>query len=360
MKKWIALALSACLLLSGCSAWMDGSYHSTTPHQEKENQSAGDMVAVSSYSALYRELIKLIHSGATNGLFSVRNYNQLVVARDMTTVVQRARYVDPIGAYAVKDIDFDLGTNAGQPAIAVRISYNHDRAELGKIKHLENAKQAEQVIAEALNNCESGIVLRIKEYDGVDLGRWAEDYSDANPDRVMEKPRVAVSLYPNTGEDRVVELKFSYQNSRETLRSMQGQVQNRIQHLITDAKQEQTQQEKYALVQKMIAQDIIGFSSSITPAYSLLIHGVGDSGAISKLFAAICRQLDLTCITVTGTWEGNPRHWNIVSLGGAYFHVDVLRSVGTEMLTLKTDDQMDGYVWDYSAYPACTGVPGTG
>lgn len=358
MRKWIAWMLACCLLLSGCSAWLDGSYYSTTPHQEKENQSAGDMVAVSSYSALYRVLVDMIHSGTTNGLISVRNYNQLVVAMDMSTAVQRVRQTDPIAAYAVKNIQFDLGTNAGQPAIAVNISYFHDRAELGKIHHLENTRQAEQVIAQALDNCESGIVLRIKEFEGEDLGRWVEDYSDANPHLVMEKPRVAVSLYPNSGEDRVVELKFSYQNSRETLRSMQGQVQNRIQHLITDAKREQTQQDKYLLVQQLMTQDMIGFGSSITPAYSLLIHGVGDSGAVSKLFTAICKQLDLNCITVTGTWEGNSRYWNIVSLGGAYFHVDVLRCIGTDMLAFETDDMMTGYVWDYSAYPTCSGVPG--
>ncbi len=358
MKKWIVWILAVCLLLSGCSAWLDGSYYSTTPHQEKGNQAAGDMVAVSSYSALYRVLVNMVHSGTTGGLISVKNYNQLVVAKDMSTAVQRVRQSDPIGAYAVKEIQFDLGTNAGQPAIAVNISYYHDRGELEKIHHLENTRQAEQVIAEALHNCESGIVLHIKEFDNTDMGQWVEDYSDANLDWVMEKPRVAVSLYPKTGEERVVELKFSYQNSRETLRSMQGQVQNRIQHLITDAKREQNQQDRYLLVQQLLTQDITSIRSSITPAYSLLIHGVGDSGAVSKLFTAVCKQLDLTCITVTGTWEGNPRHWNIISLGGAYFHVDVLRSMGTDALVLETDDKMTGYVWDYSAYPICSGVPG--
>ena len=360
MKRWLVWLLAAALLLSGCSAWQGGSYHSTTPHQEKENQSAGDIVAVSSYSALYRVLVNMIHNGTTSGLISVKNYNQLVVAKDMVTAVQRAKQVDPIAVYAVKDIQFDLGTNAGQPAIAVNISYYHDRGDLEKIHHLENAKQAEQVIAEALNQCESGIVLHIDEFDGSDLGRWVEDYSDANPHLVMEKPRVSVNLYPKTGEERIVELKFSYQNSREALRSMQGQVQNRIQHLIADAKGEPSQQEQYLLVQQLLTQNLTNVSSSITPAYSLLMHGVGDSGAISKLFAAICKQVDLTCITVTGTWEGKPRYWNIVSLGGVHFHVDVLGSTGTDMLILKTDDQMVGYVWDYSAYPACSGVPGTG
>ena len=37
--------------------------------------------------------------------------------------------------------------------------------------------------------------------------------------------------------------------------------------------------------------------------------------------------------------------------GGQYYHVDLLRSADSSRLTPLTDDEMEGYVWDYSAYP---------
>ena len=34
MKQFAVMILILCLLLSGCSTWLDGSYHSTKPHEE--------------------------------------------------------------------------------------------------------------------------------------------------------------------------------------------------------------------------------------------------------------------------------------------------------------------------------------
>ena len=36
---------------------------------------------------------------------------------------------------------------------------------------------------------------------------------------------------------------------------------------------------------------------------------------------------------------------------GVYYHVDLLRSAESGRLVALTSDEMNGYVWDYSAYP---------
>ena len=84
-----------------------------------------------------------------------------------------------------------------------------------------------------------------------------------------------------------------------------------------------------------------------------ILRSVGDSKAIASVFGAMCARLELGCITVTGTYQGQPRSWNILQIDGAYFHTDLLRSLAEGRLRTMTDSQMTGYVWDYSAYPAC-------
>ena len=91
--------------------------------------------------------------------------------------------------------------------------------------------------------------------------------------------------------------------------------------------------------------------TSITPSYSLLYHGVGDSRAFAEVYAAMCRQAGLECMIVTGTRDGAPWTWNMVRDGGEYYHVDLLRNSGN--FREYTDMEMTGYVWDYSAYPSC-------
>ncbi len=355
MKRVLALILLSCFLLSGCSTWLDGSYSSVKPHEEKPNNSGSQTVAVSSYAALYRTLRNLVYSGSDSGVISVRNYNQLVVARDTRYAIQNLKLSDPIGAYAVEDITFQLGTNAGQPAIAVSISYYHGRSELQKIPQLENMTQAQEAVAKALEDCESGIVLYVEDFQSSGFAQWVEDYADNNPDKVMEKPQVVENVYPETGKARVLELKFTYQNSREKLRTMQQQVDARLRDALRETGGEQTQLGHFQSLYQWLGAGIIGWETSITPAYSLLLHGVGDSKAVSTVYAALCHRAGLECIAVTGTYQGEPRYWNIVCIDGAYFHVDLLRGAQEGAFHTMTDSEMSSYVWDYSDYPKCTG-----
>ena len=91
--------------------------------------------------------------------------------------------------------------------------------------------------------------------------------------------------------------------------------------------------------------------TSITPIYSLLRHGVGDSKAFATVYAAMCRQADLECKVVTGTKEGEPWVWNMICVDGVYAHVDLLESLEAGRMQVRYQNEMDGYVWDYSAYP---------
>ena len=96
--------------------------------------------------------------------------------------------------------------------------------------------------------------------------------------------------------------------------------------------------------------------TSLTPAYSLLIHGVGDAKAFATVYSAMCRQAGLECITVGGTRNAEAWYWNIVRDGDVYYHVDLLQCSSNNAYEEQTDKEMGGYVWDFSAYPVC-GVP---
>ena len=60
----------------------------------------------------------------------------------------------------------------------------------------------------------------------------------------------------------------------------------------------------------------------------------------------------LKTVNVSGTRQGQAWHWNLVKIGGAYYHLDLLSCHRGGAFRLLTDDQMSGYDWDYSAHPA--------
>lgn len=355
MRRIIPAILLTALLLSGCAGWLDASYHNVIPFEPEGNHDDSHLTVVSSYPELIQSLQDLVASGTQSAIIAVPDYERNKIEQDMHKAIKEVLTTDPVAAYAVESIAFELGTNAGQRAMAVDISYLHDRPEILKISHLQTMEDAKDVTGAALDNCSAGVVLYIDQYEQLDLEQWVQDYAVLHPNKVMEAPQVSVNVYPETGEARVLEIKFSYQTSRDALRLMQEKVGSLFDAAVIYAGDNEDPQEQYYKLYSFLMGLFQEFrtDSSITPAYSLLHHGVGDSKAFASVYASMCQEIGLECITVTGMRYGTPCYWNIVKVGESYYHVDLPQCRENEEFVMRPDSQMNGYVWDYSAYPAC-------
>ncbi len=353
MKCVILLILMLALGLSGCTGWLDGSYASTIPHQEQTPPAENQIAEVRNYSELHKALGNMIEKGVESAVLSVAGYENARVKSDLNEAVAELRKNNPIAAYAVEKIEYELGTNAGQPAVALAITYSHDRGELLKIKHVANVDEAQKAIAGYLDNCAAATVLYLDNYEAVDFVQIVEDYALRYPQRVMEIPTVTVNVYPETGTARVVELKYSYQNSREALRNMKDQVSTVFESAVLYVSGDAAEREKFSQLYSFLMERYdYQNGTSITPAYSLLRHGVGDAKAFAVVYAAMCREAGLDCGIITGTREGKPWVWNVVYDGGNYYFVDLLRCSAGGGFRERTEKEMGDYVWDYSAYPS--------
>lgn len=350
-RRVIYLILIFAIILGGCS-WMDGSYVSVTPHHEKLSEIQTDMLSASTYQELRQTLTDLTEAGIQNAVIYVPDYDEAQLERGMKNAIRYISQVLPVGAYAIEKVEYEIGTNAGQPAVSVNISYLHGRAELKNIRDAVDMEQVKKYIREALDGCDSSLVLYVSAYSDLDLEQLVQDYGAENPDRVMELPQLSVGIYPELGPSRVIELKFSYQTSRDALRNMQNQVQRVFASASLYISQGDAQSQKYAQLFSFLMERFdYQIETSITPAYSLLCHGVGDSKTFAMVYATMCRRADVECKVVTGTKNGEAWYWNLICEDGVYYHVDLLESWSAGELTKLTDDQMEGYVWDYSAYP---------
>ena len=348
-----ALILICAVLLNGCGFWMDGDYVSVQPHQEQMLQTSEKVIEVSSYSQLRNALSDLVNAGAQSGMVSISSFNDATVHFYANTAANFVMNSTPVGAYAVDDITFEIGTNRGVSVIAYHISYLHGRSEILRMDQAESMETAWDTITAALDNCDASVAVRISQYEKTDLVQQVQDYANDHPELVMEMPQVGVFVYPERGKDRIVELTFTYQTSRETLRQMQEQVAPVFTSAELYVKKTTQVLDIYSrLYAFLMERDDYTVETSITPAYSLLHHGVGDSRAFANVYAAMCRQAELNCQVVSGTRDGKPWCWNIVRYRGEYYHVDLLRCNQNGSFRLCTTPEMTGYVWDYSAYPS--------
>ena len=351
----VSLILICSLILSGCS-WLDGSYVSIEPHRRQHQEGDSEFISAQNYLELMDAMERLIAEGAQTGVVHVPDYESGSVDAGMSIATAYAMINSPLGAYAVEDIHYELGTSSGLPAVAVSITYRHSQAEIQRIRNVVDMAAAERVIARSLEDCAAGVVMLIEEYTEKDFVQMVHDYAAQHPDAVMETPQVAEGIY-GRGDSRVVELLFTYQNSRDSLRQMKQQVEPvfnaAVWYVSGDGAQRQKFSQLYAFLMERFDYTL---ETSITPAYSLLHHGVGDSRAFATVYASMCRDAGLECLVVTGTRSGEPWTWNMVLDNGHYYHVDLLRCSESGYYRELTDGQMNGYVWDYSAYPASADV----
>ena len=355
-RKLLPLLLAVCLLLGGCG-WFNGSYVSVTPHQMQKQVSHSESVTASDYREFLNALKQIISNGTEVAAIHVEEYPAKTLEIGVRRAVYDAMYNDPIGAYAVEDIQYEIGSSSGLPAVSVTISYRRNSTELQRIRRAADIQQAHTIVANAMEGYEPGIVMLIGDYTKDDFAQFVQDYASDHPDTVMEVPQVTEAVY-GTGESRVVELIFSYQTSRDALRRMQSQVKpvfdSAVLYVSGDGDDHQKFSQLYAFLMERFDYKL---ETSITPSYSLLRHGIGDSRAFAQAYAAMCRDAGLTCMSVTGTRDGEPWTWNMILDGGQYYHVDLLRCNESGKYRECTDEEMDGYVWDYSAHPACNGEP---
>lgn len=355
MKKRILPVLALALLLTGCSVF-DGSYVSVNPHVVAPATEGGDATAVSDYPQLRNALTDLVDSGGTEALFSLDGYLPEVLDSDLDLVKDYILNDYPIGAYAVENLEFEKGA---ENRLSAEITYRHTRTEIQRIETVRGASGAQAAIGLALGNCETGLTLLVTSYEDTDFPLLAEEYGELHPDVVMELPLITCRVYPDKGQTRVVELVFSYQTNRESLRNMRKAVEPIFSSARLYVTENAEDEVKLTQLYNFLTERFdYTFETSITPAYSLLCHGVGDSRAFAQVYAAMCRQVGLECTVVSGTRSGESRFWNIVRNGETYYHVDLLRSLHDGGYAQYGDDEMSGYVWDYSAYPVC-GAPET-
>lgn len=354
--RMIALLTGICLLLGGCG-WLDGTYVSVTPHQQQSGSVRTENLTVSNYDQLLNVMESVVSKGTENCVINVVNYEQDYLELNVANAVHRIQKIYPVGAYAVESINYEIGSNTGKTAIALEIVYRHSRNEIRNIQKARDPEAVGKFVGQALESYDTMLVMELENYEDLDYTQIVQDYAVMHPQNVMEVPQVTWEVY-GIGSSRVVEMTFFYQTSRDALRTMQTQVHPVFDSAVLYVSGEGAQQQKFAQLYAFLMERFdYKLETSITPAYSLLRHGVGDSRAFATVYAAMCRDAGLDCIVVTGTRDGEPWTWNIICEDGYDWHVDLLRCNEAGHFQKQLDADMEGYVWDYSAYPQCSDAP---
>ena len=354
MRKMMCAVMAALMLLStGCSSMLNRDYSSVTVHSATPTaEGDANTMRVQNYQELVNALIYLINQGEESD--SIRySGEEADFKKLMDEACLEVKQEDPLGAYAVDYIKYSVISIVGSYEADVQITYRRTREQVASIVDATGAAAIRSELSRALSSFDTEVVLRISyfEEDEAYIQQLVRQAYLSNPATALDFPDAQVAMYPESGQQRIVEVTLTYHQSLQTLESWRNSLSREAER-ICQPLTELTIKEKLdgitGTLQSMGAYSAQGGST----AYDALLGGGGDSQGVALAFSLLCRQVGITCSVVDGQKNGQSHFWNVVQTASGYRHVDLSR---TGSVTYNVDQTMtqQGYVWDTQQVPAC-------
>lgn len=348
MRRVLALTLAAILLLSGCSAMLERDYQVAVPHEEQEAaEEDPSILRAENYQGLVSAVLHFVSEGMTEGKVRLYKYTGDVES-DLSAACAEVAEEDPLGAYALEGIEYEYSRIVSYYECSLTFHYRRTAAQIASVQAVTGQSGIRDAVRQALSEYRSEVVLRLSSY-------YAE--TDTLQDAVRQayrelglsalgRPEVTVTLYPESGVQRIAEITFEYDKTKAELLREKQAVQEAAEALVDQLPN--SDEEKAWLLAQAISCGENGEDS----AYAALVEGTASHLGAAMTYQGLCQLAGIPCQIVSGTRDGKGRYWNIVELDGVFRHVDVYAKEGRDTF-LHTDSQMTNYNWDTTAYPAC-------
>ena len=391
MKKCVlALGLGVLLALcGGCAAMLERSHVSSTAHVDYAVEDDDESILrAETYQGLLNSLRYFIDEHRSGGVVRLYNYtgdveSDLTAARD--EVLQ-----DPVGAFAVGALTYDSTRILTYYEVKLTISYTRSAKEVEAIPEVFGLSGVQQELSRLVTERQESAVFTASYFSGdremVEKLLIEGIYNapalfcyPAGPEKDLD---YEISLYPETGTRRIVEVRVSWRdNDREAARRVEEleQIASALLEANPPAGEGYSVEELAALVRGVHGgEDAQG---SNLPRDVLSGEAATDSGLLMAM-EYLCHQCGIEAVIAWG--EGPRQSWLIVSTPEGYrcLTVDSLYARSEEPdgeepngeepngegpegepdggetetpVALYTDREMMelGYSWPTALYPIC-------
>jgi len=353
-KRAAAALLAVCLALTGCSSLLEREYVHITPHNAAPT-AEGDpsTLRADSYQVLVNALLYLVTIGAGTG--RVRLYlDSQEVEDDLEAACLEVVQEDPLGAYCVEFIKYKVDPVVTYSEAEVQITYRRTREQVASIVSATGVTAIRSELRTALTSFASERVLRINYLgEGEEFIRsLVKQAYYTSPSAALDLPEIDVSVYPDAGRQRIVEIELSYHLEKEELERRRDLLDLALQGLSRSLAAVSEDEPVLAAAQAVLDAGEHDPSGGST-AYHALVEGGADSEGLALAMAALCERLDIPCQVVEGSLEGEPHFWNVVSAQAGWRHLDLTAFDPDAPFSLDQERSDAGYLWDTAQVPKC-------
>lgn len=215
-KRLLALGLCGALLLSGCSALLERSHETVSTHVDYAVTEDDSVLRAESYQGLVNAILYFVNGRYTRGTVRLYNYTGDVEG-DLVNARDEVMYEDPLGAFSVRSLTYDTTRILTYYEVELRISYSRTIREMDELREVRGLAGVRQELARLVTEQRGSAVFLASYFSGdqallEELVKLA-GYSAPELYRHHDIRQVSVSLYPETGTRRVVEVRLGWSQS---------------------------------------------------------------------------------------------------------------------------------------------------
>jgi len=326
---------------------------------------------VSNFEDLKAALLELINAHETTGTIISFSYETEDVQADLDRAIYEIMTTHPLGVYAVSDMVGVASQIVAFYEITVTIEYMRTRQQIAAITDVLYTSDLRDELLSALREYRDEAVFRTPlQITAESLALYIAEIYYQNPRKIVMRPVVAVEVFPETGDDRIFSVSFGLFQPQGLMISLGDGLSMAIARNIEEAEGGTDAEILLSLVRHLSATtgfdeaaartlSAHGVQNPLATAFGALVNGSAVGEGFAMAFKALCDELGLDSRVILGTLGGRYHAWNLVNLGGFYYHIDVALGAenGIEAIFLRNDAGFRnmGYRWDYANTPRANG-----
>lgn len=355
---YIVAALCLLLLVTGCNPMLNRTYTVVSEHVSATGSTASAAALVAeSYDELVDCILYCVGEGMEGGRIRLPNCESLEDARrEFSRACEEVLTQTPLGAYALYDLDYYCTHVVSYYECSFTCSYSHTIEQISALVRVRNRDDLVEQISKGLSTFQSSIAFEVRDasFTEEQLLEQVREVYYSQPSAALEYPDVSVQAYPEQGSQRIMEIRFGWSAPRETLLSRAEAVALALKDLL-GTEPEHTRTGAWQIY-KALADRVTPEDGAGNGIYDALILREADSQGNALAFAALCGDCGIPCLSVCGERSEADHWWNIITLDGQNWHVD-LTERADESAFLRTDDELKSanYRWPAERYPVCSG-----
>ncbi len=357
MRRILAFVMCVAMVtaVSGCGALLERDYIQVTDHVD-HTADTDDATALraESYADLVSSAQYFVTMGAATGTVHLYQYTgdiEQAVNNACNAILQD----DPVGAYALRDVTCEYTHIVSYYECVFTYRYRRTMDEIAAIQSANGKAAFRRQVAAALTSFSNQLVLKTSSYyesvETVQKAIW-EVYYDT-PEAALAMPEINVQLYPDQGEARVVEINLDWGVERSVLEKQTAEVSAAAARIVGE--DSGTDATNAWLLYTRLRSGLEWSPKGESSIYNALVEGKANSESVAMAYQLLCDKVGIPCQVVHGTRNQEVHCWNLITLDGVSWHLDVTAGESQNAF-LHTDEEMaEECSWSREDYPACTG-----